>query len=284
MTSSEAQTVISRAGLKLAVERAGAPDAPTVVLLHGGGQTRHSWRKAMGSFVAAGYSAISYDARGHGDSEWSPSGDYAFSSLSSDLDDVLATGSGPFVLIGASMGGMTAFRCAATSLRPIVGLVLVDIVPRPARAGAERILAFMRSHRDGFATVDDAADAVTAYYPERERPSDVRGLRKNLRARDDGRLYWHWDPRLIGDEDRPEPHRFAEWAFAAAPNIGAPVLLVRGGLSDLIDDEGVSELRTILPQTEVLNVPGAGHMLVGDRNDAFNEGVIAFTRRHMPLR
>ena len=274
----------TQSGINLAVERSGASADPTVLLLHGGGQTRHSWGSAAGAFADQGYQCVSYDARGHGQSDWSPSGDYSFATLSADLQDVLSTIEGPVALVGASMGGMTAYHAAGSMGRDLHALVLVDIVPRPAAAGTARILAFMRSHADGFARLEDAADAVAAYYPERPRPRDIGGLRKNLRQREDGRLYWHYDPRLVGDGVTSEPPSFGDWVIEKAARIKAPVLLVRGGRSDVVDDAGAAELRQLLPQAEVCNVAEAGHMLVGDRNDAFNSGLLAFIRRHMPAR
>jgi pimeloyl-ACP methyl ester carboxylesterase len=194
----------------------------------------------------------------------------------------LATIQGPVALVGASMGGMTAYYAAGSSIRDLRALVLVDIVPRPAAAGTARILAFMRSHSDGFARLEDAADAVSAYYPERPRPRDISGLRKNLRLREDGRFYWHYDPRLVRDRVTSEPPAFGDWVVQKAAHINAPVLLVRGGRSDVVDDAGVAELLRLIPRAEVFNVPAAGHMLVGDRNDIFNAGLLAFIARHMP--
>ena len=153
-----------------------------------------------------------------------------------------------------------------------------------ARTGGERIVAFMTSYREGFATVEEAADAVSAFYPERPRPGDVSGLRKNLREHADGRLYWHWDPDLFGSGAPPEMPDFGAWAAGMAPYIRAPVLLVRGSLSDVVDDRGTSDLRRLLPQTEVVTVDHAGHMLVGDSNDLFVVAVRAFLERHLPLR
>lgn len=274
----------TRGGLSLAVERTGVPGRPTIVLLHGGGQTRHSWGTAAGAFADEGYQSLTYDARGHGESDWSASGDYSVASLSADLDDVLATIHGPVALVGASMGGMTAYHTAGSTVRDLRALVLVDIVPRPAAAGTARILAFMRSHADGFARLEDAADAVAAYHPERPRPSDIGGLRKNLRQREDGRLYWHYDPRLVEDGVSSEAPSSRHWAVEKAGRITAPVMLVRGDKSDVVDDDGVAELRQLLPQAQVFNVADAGHMLVGDRNDVFNAALLAFIRRHMPAR
>src|SRR5579872_5237597 len=90
------------AGLSIAADVAGPDGAPVVILLHGGGQTRHSWAGAMRRLAEEGYHVINYDARGHGESDWDPAGDYSLASLASDLNDVIATVSAPVALVGAS--------------------------------------------------------------------------------------------------------------------------------------------------------------------------------------
>ncbi|WP_454883376.1 alpha/beta fold hydrolase [Sphingomonas oryzagri] len=272
-------------GLILVGDVAGPPNGPAVVLLHGGGQTRHSWTGAMRRLVERGYFVVNYDARGHGDSDWSPVGDYSLPALASDLCAVLSTIDVPTALVGASMGGMTSFYAIGSADRRIAdALVMVDIVLRPAAAGAEKIRSFMTSHRNGFKDLAEAADAVTAYNPDRPRPSDPAGLMKNLRLREDGRLHWHWDPRLMDARPSAEPPSFANELETVSRHVTIPTLLVRGGHSDIVDDEGVAAMCRLVPQTEVFEVPGAGHMVAGDRNDAFNDGVLAFLDRHLPTR
>lgn len=266
-------------GLMLAADVEGPAGAPLVVLLHGGGQTRHSWSGTMGRLVAKGYRAINLDTRGHGESDWAADGNYAPEVQASDLAAVLDGERGPVALAGASMGGMTALHAAGNGL-PIAALVLVDIVPRPAREGIAKITAFMSRHPDGFARLEDAAEAVAAYNPHRPQPSDPSGLRKNLRLRDDGRLYWHWDPRLLEMGDDLDKQERA--MLAACARIHAPVLLVRGAESDVVDATGIAHLRRHLPQLEDIDVGGAGHMVAADRNDAFADGMLPFLLRHMP--
>ncbi|MGC6330911.1 alpha/beta fold hydrolase [Rhizorhabdus sp. FW153] len=271
-------------GLILAGEVGGPEGAPTVVMLHGGGQTRHSWSGTMEQLIARGYHVVNYDARGHGDSGWSPKAAYHVTDLANDLRAVLRGVGRPVALVGASMGGMTAFYAVGSSPEPIAdALVMVDITLRPAAEGAQRIAAFMNAHLDGFGSVEEAADAVSAYYPERPRPKDISGLRKNLREGPDGRLYWHWDPKMLRPTARPEPPRFAEALRSVAGKVTLPVLLVRGGKSDIVDEEGVAEMQRLVPQTEVYDVAGAGHMIAGDRNDSFSAGLIAFLDRIMPV-
>ena len=285
MADFEQQVFAAPDGLALVGDVGGRPDAPAVVLLHGGGQTRHSWAGAMAALVQAGYRVVNYDARGHGDSDWSPQADYTLPAFAADLQAVLDTLPGPVALVGASMGGMTSFFAVGSRPQPRVrALVMVDITLRAAAAGAAKIRAFMSAHPEGFDSVEAAAAAVAAYNPSRPRPLDPSGLLKNLRRRENGRLYWHWDPRLLAVRPSAEPPEAGRDLERVSGNVRIPTLLVKGGHSDIVDEDGVAQMQRLVPQTEVWDVPEAGHMVAGDRNDAFNAGVLAFLRRHLPVR
>jgi pimeloyl-ACP methyl ester carboxylesterase len=267
-------------GLHIAADVGGDPSSPPVVLMHGGGQTRHSWGTACRALVANGFYVINLDARGHGDSAWTPDGDYSLPALAADLRAVIDTLQRPPALVGASMGGATALQLVGHTPEPIArALVLVDIVPRIEQEGSRKISNFMRANRDGFANLEEAADAVAAYNPHRPRPKDPAGLMKNLRRRSDGRLYWHWDPKFVEMRDAAEPPQRIESLVAACAGVRISTLLVRGLKSDIVSDAGVADLKRLVPHTEVFDVPDAGHMVAGDRNDAFNDAIIGFLRR-----
>lgn len=267
-------------GVEIAADVAGRAGAPTVILGHGGGQTRHSWDKCEQQLAAAGYFAINYDLRGHGDSDWSPDGDYGISTRAHDLMAVARHGSRPFALVGASLGGITALVAASLGLEP-AALVLVDIVPKMSAVGVAKIRGFMTANPDGFASLEEAADAISAYYPERPRPTDLSGLRKNLRPHADGRWHWHWDQRMMSDE-RADPRHLLDLMDSADWTDRILTLLVRGMKSDIVDDDGVADLRRRIPALEIADIRGAGHMVAGDRNDEFNAAVIEFLTRVMP--
>lgn len=269
-------------GVEIAADVAGPETAPIVVFLHGGGQTRHSWDKAFAAVVAEGYRAINFDARGHGESDWSPDGVYTPERRSADLVNLLAGTRQPVAFVGASMGGMTAMRTTAErAALDVRALILVDIVPKPNPAGTERIMNFMRGHLDGFATIEEAADAVSAYNPHRPRPSNPAGLARNLRLRD-GRYYWHWDPKMVEAFPRIEPGATQSSMLEFAARVTVPTLLVWGRQSDVVTDESIKAFREVLPDLEIFEVAGAGHMVVGDSNAIFNAGVLSFLNRIMP--
>jgi pimeloyl-ACP methyl ester carboxylesterase len=266
--------------LELRGDIGGDGAAPTVVLLHGGGQTRHSWSSAMDALLGVGYRVINFDARGHGESGWSNIGDYSLEAHARDLLAVIADEASPVILVGASLGGATAIKAVTLGFAP-AALVLVDIVPKPDRRGVQRIRQFMLGYPDGFGDVADAVEAIASYNPHRPRVTDSSGVMKNLRLRSNGRLYWHWDPRILGDPER-QIAEFEDTVDALKRARDLPVQLVRGGESDVVSDSGVDDLRDALPQLEVFDVAGAGHMVAGDRNDLFNEGVINFLLKTVP--
>ncbi|CAH0353255.1 alpha/beta fold hydrolase [Aquabacterium sp. CECT 9606] len=273
-------------GISLAYDEAGDPTASPVILLHGGGQTRHSWHQTMVRLADAGYHALAYDARGHGDSDWSSTGDYSPDAFVADLRQIIARLPQQPALVGASMGGLTSLVAIGESATPIAAaLVLVDIATRLESSGVGRVLDFMHSHTDGFAALEDAAVAIAAYNPQRPPPSDLEGLKRNLRQRANGRWYWHWDPRLLDHAPRNtdgEALLLQNRREAAARRVRTPSLLVRGMQSDVVSVEGVLALQALIPQAELVHVPRAGHMVAGDRNDVFAEAVIAFLCRHCP--
>jgi pimeloyl-ACP methyl ester carboxylesterase len=269
-------------GLELVATVAGEPGQPAVILLHGGGQTRHSWRGTVHLLAELGYHVIAYDARGHGDSQWSPDAQYAYDRLADDLDAVMTTLTVKPALIGASMGGMTSLSAMGRSTSAMAqALVLVDIAPRANPEGVKRIHDFMTANPDGFTTIDEAADAVSAYNPHRPRPKDPSGLMKNLRLHDNGRLYWHWDPKIFSVRTPEQRNQSANRLLDLCENIRIPSLLVRGAQSDVVTQSAVDELLGRMPHLEVRDVSGAGHMIAGDKNDAFNDAILDFLAQHL---
>jgi len=265
-------------GIRLVGEVHGPDHAPLVLLLHGGGQTRHAWSGSVARLTAEGFAVARYDARGHGDSGWAPDKDYSMAAQGRDVAAVVRALGRPAALVGASMGGVGALL--ATTLVPelVRALVLVDIVPRFAKGGVERVRAFMQGHPDGFADTAEAAAAVQAYNPNRAPSRNPDGLMRSLRQGSDGRLRWHWDPAVIGDPPGAEVEQMLSAALAAL-SPGLPLLLVSGAQSDVVDAAAAAEFRRQAPQAEMVAVDRAGHMVAGDRNDAFGDAISDFLKR-----
>ena len=265
-------------------------NGPPVMLLHGGGQTRHAWGNTAREIARSGYTAYAIDQRGHGDSEWIASGAYAFADYAADAKAVAAaltaSGGAKPIAVGASLGGIASLLAEGEAEASCAGnvfsaLVLVDITPRVDQEGVAKVLGFMRAHAaEGFATVDEAAQAVAEYLPHRPRPKSHDGLKKNLRRSADGRWRWHWDPRFLEDRAEGTDREVVESRLvAAARRIRIPALLVRGASSELVKEAHVKEFIDLVPHADYIDVSGARHMVAGDRNDHFSSAVLSFIAR-----
>jgi pimeloyl-ACP methyl ester carboxylesterase len=273
-----------RAGLRLRADEFGDPAGAPVVLLHGGGQTRHAWGSTARVLAARGWHVFRVDLRDHGESEWPDDGDYGPEAFAGDVYEISRALPQPPVLVGASLGGIASMVAIGTHTdEPVArGLVLVDVAPKIEQDGAMRIGAFMSEHlEDGFGSLEEVADAVATYNPHRPRPTDLSGLKKNVRLREDGRWVWHWDPRFmkgkLGSRDETRASLVNEGRLQdAARHITVPTLLVRGRVSDLLSEEGARDLLRLVPHAEYVDVEGAGHMVAGDKNDLFNDAIVTF--------
>jgi pimeloyl-ACP methyl ester carboxylesterase len=273
-------------GIRIVADRLGDPHSQAVVFMHGGGQTRRSWGKAAAAVAERGWQAVTVDLRGHGESDWSEDGDYRVTSFANDVLEVLRQLPPRPVLVGASLGGFTSMLLAG-ELAPdaVAAVILVDIVPNMDPSGATRIHDFMSDRlTSGFDSLDEVADAIQEYNPHRSRPTDLDGLKTNLRQRD-GRWYWHWDPKFIDGSSAHPPIEVTdvERLYAAVATIlrnGVPMLLVRGQMSDLVTQERADEFLARFPEIDFVDVGGAGHMVAGDRNDVFADAVVEFLTRH----
>jgi pimeloyl-ACP methyl ester carboxylesterase len=271
--------------LRLRGDAWGSPDAPPVLLLHGGGQTRHAWANTARDLARAGWYAVSVDLRGHGESDWCDDGNYLHDHFARDTVALAHSFSAPPVLVGASLGGISALMATGENTgEPLArALILVDIATRMEADGAARIIQFMKSRPDGFANLEEVAEAIAEYNPHRPRPKDLSGLHKNLRQGEDGRFRWHWDPRFLeGPRNSSgfsifDPNRLV----LAAQNLTLPTLLVRGRMSDLLSQEGAQEFLEQVPHARFSDVSGAGHMVAGDRNDLFTSAVLDFLEQEV---
>jgi len=270
-------------GIELAGSAYGDPTHPGVVLLHGGGQTRHAWGGTGQKLSDASFYAVTLDLRGHGESSWAPDGDYSMDAFVKDLSTLLDDHfDRPPAVVGASIGGLTGLVLEGESEQSRASaLVLVDSAPKMEREGVARVLTFMRANPDGFASLGEAANFIATYLPHRKRSKDLSGLSKNLRLGDDGRYRWHWDPRFI-NRAKKDPTFSYERFSKAAQALTIPTLLVRGRLSDVLSEESADDFKKHAPHAEYVDIANAAHMVAGDRNDLFTNAVVEFLQRTLP--
>ena len=265
-------------GQTLAADTMGVDDALPVILAHGGGQTRLSWRRTQERLAAAGLRAIAIDLRGHGESQWSSSGHYRIEDFADDLLCVAHALGTPPALVGASLGGLSGL-IAEGEIRPgsFASLTLVDIAPNMEPAGVARVMGFMAAHLEtGFVSAEEAAEIVDSYRPREGRRTTAERIAPYVRKGQDGRWRWHWGPRfstsVMSSRGEARMERLAE----AARRLACPVHLIRGGSSDLVSPEGAAAFLDLVPHARFTDIAGAGHMVVGDRNDAFADAILTF--------
>ena len=266
--------------IKIAADVWGSNNQELVILLHGGGQTRHAWGETGKKLAEAGYHSVALDLRGHGDSEWDADGDYSIRAYKDDLVSIINEIGKPARLVGASLGGMASLALAGDEINSdlCTALIMVDIGIYPDPVGSDRIVSFMLSGEKGFDSLEDAAKSISNYLPHRKKPKDPEGLKKNLRLKDDGRYYWHWDPRFIRRRHGSRDRGYFDLQLKAAEKVTVPALLIRGALSDVVTMEDVDYFLSVISHAKFVEIERAAHMIAGDRNDVFAEEAIKFLK------
>ena len=284
----QAETITFPVGpeVNLQADRYGPADGAPVILLHGGGQTRWSWKGTAQDIARAEgarrFTVYAVDMRGHGQSSWCPQGQYGLDFFAQDVRVLAGLMPVPPIIVGASLGGISGLlACGEEPQAPCAGLVLVDIAPRMEQRGTNRVGAFMRDTMNGFDTLDQAAEAVAAYAKGERRDARPEGLLKNLRQDADGRYRWHWDPAFMSQgKSKWDPDAVERRLMTAAARIAAPMLIVRGADSDVLSRETMDHMKEALPHIGQAEIPGARHMIAGDDNARFNAAILPFLQAH----
>lgn len=263
-------------GLSLVASVFGDPNSPPIVFVHGGGQSRHAWRRTAQAAAAAGYFALAVDQRGHGDSEWDDGGDYSPTAIAGDLQVLLCLLGRPAVVVGASRGGYAALLAASEAGRKARALVLVEIAPKIDQSGAAQVRWFMQSSTAGFADIDEAVSALESYRRDGMR-KDPEQVRRSMRRSEDGRWYWRWDPRLANGTAAAAERLESELSEAAS-RLTCPLLLIRGEHSNIVREEHAAHLKSLVSGVRIVSIPGAGHMVSGEDNDPFDAAILEFLR------
>lgn len=224
-------------GLSLAADVGGDETDPSVLLLHGGGQTRHAWGRAARALVSAGRHVVALDFRGHGDSGWAKDGDYSLDALIRDVRAVIGQMPSPPVIVGHMMGGLVALAVAGEADDEVArAIVLVNTSLEIEAERLGKVHIFMNSTQEGFSSVEEAVASVMANRPYRTHMDSLAAIRRSLRLCEDGRWHWRFDPAVLASDN---PKRMAlpqlrERLGAAAQTLRFPMLCVYGGMSELI--------------------------------------------------
>jgi pimeloyl-ACP methyl ester carboxylesterase len=252
----------------------GTAGLPSLLCLHGITQTAHSWDE-VAPVLAATHHVRALDQRGHGDSTWAPDGDYRIETQSHDVESFLETiGAAPAILLALSMGGLNALTLAARAPQLVRALVLVDIAPEVKRQGVEHIRNFVTAN-DELDTFDEFVTRAHAFNPRRSLDNIRERLHHNLKQLPSGRWTWKYDAALRNPA-RVGSDLGALWETAKA--IRCPMLIVRGGESDILAPETAARLAGLVG-AEVRTVAGAGHSVMGDNPRGFLEAVQPFLAR-----
>lgn len=260
--------------LRLHLLEWGEPDAPPLLLLHGGNQSAHSW-DLVSLHLADRYHIYALDQRGHGDSEWARDAEYAPDQMARDALALIAQeGAAAPIVVGHSMGGMVTMRL--TALEPTLprAVGLVDVGPEVSQRGAETIRNFVVRNTE-FDQLDQFIDRVVAYDPFRSREHIERTARYNLVQRSDGR-YVSKSDRLLHDPEfrqraRPDSERrdVAQGFHAFA----GPTLLIRGERSNILEAEAAKRFVAGLPNARLVEVSDCGHNVHSQNTPGFLEAL-----------
>ncbi len=261
----------------------GRPDAPTVLLLHGGNQSAHSW-DLVSLALADRYHILALDQRGHGDSEWARDADYSSGAMAADAAAFCAAlGATDPVIMGHSMGGMNTMRLTLDHSDLARAIVIVDVGPEISEVGTQVIRTFVTENRE-FKDLDDFVAAVQKYDPYRSREHIERTVKYNLLRRVDGTFISKVDhgPRLVsGAEHRRAGDRFT---LDDAARITQPVLLVRGADSWVLTAEAAGRFADALPNGTLVTVPECSHNVHGQNTPGFLAAVEPFLADLPPWR
>ncbi len=279
MTAQSTDCYVEANGLKFHYLDWGNPDNPPLVLLHGVGQTCHTW-DLFAAAMSPHFHVMAFDQRGHGDTDWAPDKDYSRKTMVKDAEAfTTALGLDRFFLTGMSMGGANSLAFTGQNPDRVEALVVVDIGPRVENKGVQHIRNFMKDFRE-FDSLDDAAAVIHKFNPR--RPLEI--IRKytvvyNLKQLPSGKWTWKYDTYFSEGHSRGDVKQMEQELSTEVKKISCPTLLVKGAESDVLSLDGARLLQAAVPGSEFALIPGAGHSVMGDNPPAFEAAVREFYQK-----
>lgn len=258
------------AGLRFHYLDYGTAGAPPCLLIHGAAQTAHSFAEVAPD-LARDHHVVCMDQRGHGDSDWAPR--YRREDFVADIGGLLDhLGWRRATLIAMSLGGLNAMAFAARHPERVRALIVVDVVPTVVPQGAEAI-GKQLAVRD-FPSFDAAVEMAHAFNPRRSLENIRERLSHALREGPDGTWSYKFDPHIASGASTID----AVWLDVR--RLRCPTLLVRGSESPIVNAEGMARFTQETARARAVEVPGAGHSVMGDNPDGFLAAVRPFLRQH----
>lgn len=267
---------VSVGGLRLHYQEWGNPANPTILMVHGFGVSGHMFDE-FAQRAQDRYHLVAIDQRGHGDSDWSPEGDYSRDAFVEDMEGFRkALDLDQFILMGHSMGGLNSVVYANRYPQRVKALVLVDVGPEAAKEGVDNIIRFTRGPDE--LEFDEFVEMAHRFNPRRTIENIRERMRHRLRPTEGGKWTWKFDKRFrepngtlrVGSELSNDEM----WQmFRSVP---LPTLLIRGSESDVLTQEIAERVVSEMPNARLALVPGAGHSVPGDNPDDFTAAVVAF--------
>ena len=276
MTAQSTDCYVEANGLKFHYLDWGKPTNPPLVLLHGVGQTCHTW-DLFAAAMSPHFHVMAFDQRGHGDTDWAADKDYSRRSMVKDVEGfTTALGLDRFFLTGMSMGGANSLSFTANNPDRVEALVVVDVGPRVENKGVQNIRNFMKDFRE-FDSLDEAAAVIHKFNPR--RPLEI--IRKytvvyNLKQLPSGKWTWKYDTYFSEGHSRIDVKQMQQELSQEVKKIACPTLLVKGAESDVLSLDGARLLQTAIPGSEFALVAGAGHSVMGDNPPGFEAAVREF--------
>ena len=246
----------------------GEPDAPPIVLLHGGHQSAHSW-DLVSLHLARKYRVLALDQRGHGDSEWARDVEYSNHNMALDAEAFIAAlGLQRPVLIGHSMGARNSMLLARRDHAYLRAMVIVDVGPEVTERGRAAIAGFVQANQE-FDDLEHFVANVRKYDPYRPREHIERTVKYNMLQRADGKFVSKCDanPRKLGIVRGTGP--LDNITLDDARDFKLPVLVIRGETSNILAPDAAERFRDALPHGTPVTVPNCGHNVHGQNTKGF---------------